>query len=241
MLELRGIRKNFGKLAALNDVNLEFKENELIAIIGPNGAGKTTLINVITGVLKEDSGTIRYLHKEINVLPAYLRARLGINRTFQIPKPFSNLTVIENVRIGALFSNDKKGQTMEEEVERVLSLLRLKSLADKPAKELNTEQKKLVDLGRALVSRPKFLFMDEMGAGLAEEEILTLSNLIRGIQKDEGVSVVYVGHVMKLVKQLQCPIAVFSEGSPIFQGSYDEVTSNPAIIKLYLGERYAQS
>ncbi|MEM3908047.1 MAG: ATP-binding cassette domain-containing protein, partial [Nitrososphaerota archaeon] len=104
MLRLTNVTKNFGKLAALKNVNLEFGEGEMNVIIGPNGAGKTTLINVITGVLREDTGIISFYNKNINRLPAYARTRLGINRTFQIPKPFLNLTVAENVRIGTLFS-----------------------------------------------------------------------------------------------------------------------------------------
>ncbi|MEM0195664.1 MAG: ATP-binding cassette domain-containing protein [Thermoplasmatales archaeon] len=240
MLRLTNVTKNFGKLAALKNVNLEFGEGEMNAIIGPNGAGKTTLINVITGVLREDTGIISFYNKNINRLPAYARTRLGINRTFQIPKPFLNLTVAENVRIGTLFSGISDKSQVDDEVENILDLLGLKTFSEKTAAQLNTEQRKLVDLGRALASKPKYLFIDEIGAGLAEGEIAALSSLIRGIQKKEGISIIYVGHVMKLVQQLECPITVFSEGSPIFHGSYDEVVTNDEIIKLYLGARYVK-
>ncbi len=240
MLEIKGLRKNFGKLAALNNVNLEFKEGELNAIIGPNGAGKTTLINVVTGVIREDAGIINLNGRKINKLSSYERIRLGINRTFQIPKPFLNLTVIENIKIGAIFSGKANKSQIEEDVERILKLLSLEKFADKTAEELNTEQRKMVDLGRALASKPNYLFIDEIGAGLAEGELFALSNLIKGINKNEGISIIYVGHVMKLVKQLECPIIVFSEGSPILRGSFDEVTTNEEVIKLYLGERYAK-
>lgn len=240
MLSLNGIGKKFGKLAALSDVNLDFRDNELNSIIGPNGAGKTTLINVVTGVFREDTGTISLYDKDINKLPSYSRTRLGISRTFQIPKPFLNLTVRENIRVGTLFSGRTTKGEVDEEVDGIMNLLGLEPISERQAEELNTEQRKLVDLGRALASKPKYLFMDEMGAGLAEGEIMTLSKLIKGIHKERGISVIYVGHVMKLVKQLDSPITVFSEGSPIFKGSYDEVTSNEEIIRIYLGERYAK-
>ncbi len=241
MLVTKGIWKNFGKLSALKDVSIEFKEKGIIAIIGPNGAGKTTLVNVITGALKEDSGKINLDGKEINRLPPHARIRMGISRTFQIPRPFSNLTVLENIRIGSLFSGNSNKREIEEDTERIMKLLGIKSIEGKPAGKLNTEERRLVDLGRSLASRPKYIFIDEMGAGLAEGEVISLSKLIKKIQIEEEMSVIYVGHVMKLVKELESPVAVFSEGSPIFQGSFEEVISNDEIIKLYLGDRYAKN
>ena len=241
MLSLKGIWKNFGKLTALKNVNIEFQEGSLIAIIGPNGAGKTTLVNVTTGVFREDKGSIIIDNKAINRLSPDHRTKMGISRTFQIPKPFSNLTVRENVKIGGLFSGRANKRKIEEDSDRILGELGLKSMEGKRADDLNTEQRKLVDLGRAIASKPKYLFMDEMGAGLAETEIISLSKRIKKIQAEEGISVIYIGHVMKLVKELDCPIVVFSEGSPIFKGTYDEVMSNDEIIKLYLGDRYAKN
>lgn len=241
MLSLRKVWKNFGRLAALRDVSLDFGENNLTAIIGPNGAGKTTLVNVTTGVFREDSGVIMLDAKQINKLSPNDRVKLGIGRTFQIPKPFPNLTVRENVEVGCLFSKRIKKHEIEEEIDEIMHLLGLKSIEGKLAGELNTEERKLVDLGRALASKPRYLFMDEMGAGLAEAEIISLSKLIKGIHKEKEISIIYVGHVMRLVKELESPIVVFSEGSPIFTGTYDEVISNENVVNIYLGERYAKS
>ncbi len=241
MLAVENVRKNFGKLAALRDVNLRFEDKSLISIIGPNGAGKTTLVNVITGVLREDQGLIKLDGRLINKLPPNARIKLGVGRTFQIPKPFPNLTVRENIEIGSIFAKKIEKKDIDEEIDRILNLLGLKSLEDKTAGLLNTEQRKMVDLGRALATKPKYLFLDELGAGLAEGEILSLSKLIKKIQSEEGITIIYIGHVMRLVKELDSPIIVFSEGSPIFQGSFEEVVSNTKVIEIYLGDKYAKS
>lgn len=241
MLALRKVWKNFGKLTALKDVSLDFGEKSLTAIIGPNGAGKTTLVNVITGVFQEDSGIIMLDGKQINKLSPNDRVKLGIARTFQIPKPFLNLTVRENVKVGCLFSKRTMKYEIDDEIDEIMKLLGLNSVEEKIAGELNTEERKLVDLGRALASKPRYLFMDEMGAGLAEGEIISLSKLIKKIHIEKEISIIYIGHVMKLVKELESPIIVFSEGSPIFTGKYDEIISNNNVVNIYLGDKYAKS
>jgi branched-chain amino acid transport system ATP-binding protein len=241
LFALRKVWKNFGKLTALKDVSLDFGERNLTAIIGPNGAGKTTLVNVTTGVFREDSGIIMLDGKQINKLSPNERVKLGIGRTFQIPKPFLNLTVRENVKVGCLFSKRTRRHEIDDEIDEIIKLLGLSSVEGKIAGELNTEERKLVDLGRALASKPRYLFMDEMGAGLAEGELISLSKLIKRINIEREISIVYVGHVMRLVKELESPIVVFSEGSPIFTGTYDEVISNDNVVNIYLGDRYAKS
>jgi branched-chain amino acid transport system ATP-binding protein len=241
MLGIKNVSVSFGKLKALNNVTYQVEAASLNTIIGPNGAGKTTLVNVVSGILHEDSGEIWMEGMKINAFSPSKRAKLGIARTFQIPKPFYNLTGYENIKIGAIFAGENDKKNAEEETERVIKILDLGSIVNKKCKELNTDQLKLIDLGRALVSKPKYMFVDEMGAGLSEHEIIGVSKLIRDIVEREKISIIYIGHVMKLVKELNAPITVFHEGSPIFRGSYTEVVQNKRVVEIYLGDRYAGS
>lgn len=239
-LELKKISKRFGELYALNNVDLKIENKGIKIIIGPNGAGKTTLVNVVSGILKEDSGHIFLKGNKINHLSPHKRARLGIARTFQIPKPFLNLSVYENVLVGALFSGRLNKRDAIERTEEVLKILEISDLANKQARELTSDEMKFVDLGRALAGNPYYLFIDEIGAGLTESEIVELSNKIKKIEK-EGISIVYIGHVMRLVKELGGSVMVFNNGSPMVEGTYEEIINNPEVLKIYFGGEHVKS
>ncbi|MFP3320499.1 MAG: ATP-binding cassette domain-containing protein, partial [Acidilobus sp.] len=202
------------------------------------GAGKTTFVNLVTGVLSPDSGRIRMDSRCLLKLPPYERARLGIARTYQIPKPYPNLTVLENVLVSAYFAGGLRGEEALSAAEEALRFVGISSLADKLASELNAEQQKLVDFARALASRPKYLLIDEIGAGLSPEELEGLASKIRHLAK-QGMGVLYVGHIMKMVRSVADWVVVMNEGKKVAEGTYDEIASNEEVIKIYLGERRA--
>jgi len=238
MLEAIDLVKSFGRLRAVDGFSMNIEPGAVKALIGPNGAGKTTFVNLVTGVLSPDSGRIRMDSRCLLKLPPYERARLGIARTYQIPKPYPNLTVLENVLVSAYFAGGLRGEEALSAAEEALRFVGISSLADKLASELNAEQQKLVDFARALASRPKYLLIDEIGAGLSPEELEGLASKIRHLAK-QGMGVLYVGHIMKMVRSVADWVVVMNEGKKVAEGTYDEIASNEEVIKIYLGERRA--
>ena len=238
MLEAIDLVKSFGRLRAVDGFSMNIEPEAVKALIGPNGAGKTTFINLVTGVLSPDSGRIRMDERCLLKLPPYERARLGVARTYQIPKPYPNLTVLENVLVSAYFAGGLRGEEALSAAEEALRFVGISSLADKLASELNAEQQKLVDFARALASRPKYLLIDEIGAGLSPEELEGLASKVRHLAK-QGMGVLYVGHIMKMVRSVADWVVVMNEGKKVAEGTYDEIASNEEVIKIYLGERRA--
>ncbi|NAZ32669.1 MAG: ATP-binding cassette domain-containing protein [Acidilobus sp.] len=238
MLEAIDLVKSFGRLRAVDGFSMNIEPGAVKALIGPNGAGKTTFVNLVTGVLSPDSGRIRMDSRCLLKLPPYERARLGIARTYQIPKPYPNLTVLENVLVSAYFAGGLRGEEALSTAEEALRFVGISSLADKLTSELNAEQQKLVDFARALASRPKYLLIDEIGAGLSPEELEGLASKIRHLAK-QGMGVLYVGHIMKMVRSVADWVVVMNEGKKVAEGTYDEIASNEEVIKIYLGERRA--
>jgi len=238
MLEAIDLVKSFGRLRAVDGFSMNIEPGAVKALIGPNGAGKTTFVNLVTGVLSPDSGRIRMDKRCLLRLSPYERAKLGVARTYQIPKPYPNLTVLENVLVSAYFAGGLRGEEALSAAEEALRFVGISSLADKPASELNAEQQKLVDFARALASRPKYLLIDEIGAGLGPEELEGLASKIRHLAK-QGMGVLYVGHIMKMVRSVADWVVVMNEGKKVAEGTYDEIASNEEVIKIYLGERRA--
>ena len=238
MLEAMDLVKSFGRLRAVDGFSMNIEPGAVKALIGPNGAGKTTFVNLVTGVLSPDSGRIRMDKRCLLRLSPYERARLGVARTYQIPKPYPNLTVLENVLVSAYFAGGLRGEEALSAAEEALRFVGISSLADKLASELNAEQQKLVDFARALASRPKYLLIDEIGAGLSPEELEGLASKVRHLAK-QGMGVLYVGHIMKMVRSVADWVVVMNEGKKVAEGTYDEIASNEEVIKIYLGERRA--
>jgi ABC-type branched-chain amino acid transport systems, ATPase component len=238
LLEAIDLVKSFGRLRAVDGFSMNIEPGAVKALIGPNGAGKTTFVNLVTGVLSPDSGRIRMDRRCLLRLSPYERARLGVARTYQIPKSYPNLTVLENVLVSAYFAGGLRGEEAVSAAEEALRFAGISSLADKLASELNAEQQKLVDFARALASRPKYLLIDEIGAGLSPEELEGLASKIRHLAK-QGIGVLYVGHIMKMVRSVADWVVVMNEGKKVAEGTYDEIASNEEVIKIYLGERRA--
>jgi len=237
-LLLRGesITKKFGGLLVLNGVSFEVNKGEIVGLIGPNGAGKTTLFNIISGVFPPTSGKIIFEGKDITGLKSHQICKLGIARTFQLVRPFSNMSVLENVLSGALFGRDGTID-LEKARERALSVLDFVGLRkmDVLAKNLTLHEKKLLEIARALATNPKVLLIDEVMAGLDAIEIQDTMKLIRRIRDELGVTIIWIEHVMRAVMGLAERVIVLAYGRVIADGKPEEVANNPAVIDAYLG------
>ncbi len=242
ILQARRVTKNFGGLAAVSLVDFDLHEGEILGLIGPNGSGKTTLVNVITGTLPYSDGDVLYRGRSIRGLPAYEIGRLGLSRTFQVVKPFRNLTVLQNVMVGALFGargGARELASARRQADEVLEFVGLAYRARAPAEGLNVPERKRMELARALAMRPTVLFLDEVMAGLNPVEIDEAVQLIKRI-RDRGITLMVIEHVMKAIRNVSDRIMVFHHGEKLTEGSPDEVLNNPAVISAYLGRRYAE-
>jgi|YelNatPaOPRAMG01_1025707.scaffolds.fasta_scaffold01880_14 branched-chain amino acid transport system ATP-binding protein len=251
ILRVENIEKKFGGLKALNKISLSVYENEILGLVGPNGSGKTTLINVISGIYKPDNGKIYFKEKRIDKLPPYKLSHLGINRTFQIPKPFHGLTVRENVEVAALYSGkqcfknffkrlknlratDKDYCNVEDDVQKALTIVGLEKLQDKQAMHLNTSEQKLLGLARALATQPKLLLVDEMAAGLNKEETDRIAEILISLAKN-SISIIVVEHLMHFIRKITSRVVVMDSGLQIFEGTIDQAANDPKVVEVFLG------
>jgi branched-chain amino acid transport system ATP-binding protein len=238
LLELDGVTKRFGGLTAVNNVTFSVEEGEIFGLIGPNGAGKSTLLNCLAGALRPNSGTVRFNGKNTTGLSADKMCRLGIGRTFQIPRPFPRLSVLENVVVAASFGdpNAEHGMAADRAL-RMLQYVDFPRPVSTVAGHLNAVQLKRLDLARALASRPKLLFLDELASGLTPSELTTIAALLRKI-RDDGVTIVMVEHVMRLILDLCENLAVLQYGELIAQGDAATVAQDEKVREAYLGAQF---
>ncbi len=235
LLRVANLTKRFGGLVAVNDMSFSVDEGEILAIIGPNGAGKTTILNMLSGLLSASGGRIYFSDRDITTLLSAERCHLGLGRAFQVVQPFPEMTVAENVSVGALFGTvDMSRQRAEALTEEVLDLTQLTPLKDAPAESLTLMQEKRLEIARALATQPKVLLLDEVMAGLRPAESRQAVQLIEQV-RGSGVTIVFIEHVMPVVRDLADRVVVVDYGTKIAEGSYREVTSNPQVIEAYLG------
>lgn len=234
LVEARGVIKRFGGLTAVHRLDLTLREGEILGLIGPNGAGKTTLFNLLSGQFAPDAGTIRLLGREIQHLPSHRICRLGLARTFQVPRPFLAMTVFESVLVGAQFGRRVAGASAPETAEACLALTRLGARRDAPVHSLNLAERKRLDLGRALATRPRVLLVDEVAAGLNPTEVRETVGILREVHAS-GIGIIYVEHVMEAVMDISHRVHVLDHGATIAIGTPGEVTRDPAVIEAYLG------
>jgi branched-chain amino acid transport system ATP-binding protein len=237
ILQIEGVDKKFGGLLALEHVDLNVEEGEIIGVIGPNGAGKSTLLNVIAGVYRPTVGSVRFRGEKISGLAPDRICQLGIARTFQIPRPFSKMTASENVLVAATFGNLHLKRDPREVTEEMLEFVSFPLPAETIASCLNTAQLRRLDMARALASYPRLLLLDESAAGLTPNELTELQKLIFKIRA-QGTTVLIVEHLMRLIMQLCDRIMVLQYGVKIAEGSPVEIASDEKVADAYLGEKY---
>jgi branched-chain amino acid transport system permease protein len=236
-LQVQSIRKRFGGIMAVKDVSFDIRKGEIVGLIGPNGAGKTTLFNLISGFYPPDGGRIKLKGEDITGLhPPHRLCLKRIGRTFQLVKPFRDMTVLENVMLGA-FSRLKGMEEARQEALEVIELIGLTSHRDSLASSLTIADRKRLELGRALATRPELLLLDEVMAGLTPKETEEIIGIIRSIA-GSGVTMLIIEHVMKVIMTLSDRIVVVHHGERIAEGKPAEISKNRVVIEAYLGEEY---
>lgn len=235
ILQVENVTKKFGGLVALEGVELQVEEGQILGVIGPNGAGKSTLLNIIAGVFKPTTGSVYFDGGKISGLSADRICQKGIARTFQIPKPFGKMTALENVLVAATFGNQHPVANPAAEAETMLEFVGFSVAPQTQAANLNTAQLRRLDLARALASHPKLLLLDESAAGLTPNELADLQTLILKI-RDQGVTILIVEHLMRLIMELCDQVAVLQYGKKIADGTPDQVRADKEVARAYLGE-----
>jgi branched-chain amino acid transport system ATP-binding protein len=236
ILEVKDVTKRFGGLQALTHLTFELPEGQILGLIGPNGAGKTTLFNVINGVYAPDQGRVVFRGEDITGFPPYEVARRGLARAHQVVRPLADLTVRENVMVGACFGREKLSlSAAARQADEALAQVALLERAAQPAGSLNVAQKKRLELARTVAARPYLLLLDEVLAGLNPSEITAMVQTIRNI-RDQGITILMIEHVMQAVMNISDRVLVLDYGLLIAQGLPNEVVNNPQVIEAYLGD-----
>ena len=237
LLDVQGLSKHFGGFTALDQVSLHVGKGERFGLIGPNGSGKTTMINCISGALTNETGKVVFKDRDISGLKPHQRTRLGIARSFQLPRPFASMTVLENLCIPLEYATRQRS-TMARRREEGMAILELIGLADKADDHsggLTQIDMRKLELARAMAAKPDLLISDEAMAGLSGSEVDEILDRLFTLN-ERGVGVIMIEHVMKAVMRFSQRIVVLDAGSKIAEGTPDEIVSNPLVEKAYLGE-----
>jgi branched-chain amino acid transport system permease protein len=231
------VTKVFGGLRALNGVSLSVHEGELVGLVGPNGSGKTTLVNLLSGQFRPTGGTIVVDGQDIAGVPPHRIAHVGVARTYQIPRPFASMTVRDNVAMAIMFGRSPAPlDRARRDAEEHLALVGLAGLADALPAEINLHERQLLEMARALATRPRVLLLDEALAGLNPVEVDNAVGVVRRIHAS-GIAIVLVEHLLRVVNQLATRIVVLDQGRVLAEGAPSTVMSDPAVVRAYLGRR----
>lgn len=238
LMKVMNVTKTFGGLTAVDDVSLSINGGETLGLMGPNGAGKTTLVNMICGSYGVDSGKIEFMGKDITRLAPHERCKLGISRTYQIPRPFPELTAINSVVVGALHGKSRQNMSLEDaatEATHYLEFVGLFSKRNILARDLTLYEMRGLELARALATTPKLILIDEVMAGLNPVEAENAVRLIQRAKEYFGVTVLWIEHVMAVLMRAAERVIVLHYGKKIAEGPPEEVADNPLVIESYLG------
>ena len=234
ILALKNVSKSFGALKVTDDVSFEVPEGQALGIIGPNGAGKSTLFNLITGNISADSGTVEFIGRDVTRMPARQRCLAGIGRSFQIPQPFSKLTVYENLLVAATFGRDRSEREVAQTCAVILERTELIAKANQPAGGLSLLERKRLELARAMATHPKLLLLDEIAGGLTDGECQSLIETIKAIHA-EGVTIIWIEHVLHALNSVVERLLVLDFGRVIGIGEPAAIMESKEVREIYLG------
>ncbi len=236
LLQATHITRHFGGVMALNGVDIHLEDGEIVGLIGPNGAGKTTLFNVLAAAIPPSTGSIRFLDTDITGWPAHKVSRLGLARTFQITRPFLKMTCLENVLVGLINHRPKEPLgRLQDLATEALAFVGLSDQRDAPASGLNLIQKKKLEIARTIAVRPKLLLLDEVLGGLNSQEVLQAVSMIRELQRNFGITILWIEHIMGAIMSAADRIVVLHQGEKLMEGAPETVVTDPRVIDAYLG------
>ncbi|MEM1302097.1 MAG: ABC transporter ATP-binding protein [Pseudomonadota bacterium] len=234
ILELKNVSKAFGQLTVTDDVSFSVPDGQALGIIGPNGAGKSTLFNLITGKLAPNTGTVFFEGQDVTRVPAMQRCFAGVGRSFQIPQPFDNLTVFENLLVAAMHGRNASQRSVEHACAEILEQTELLPVANKPAAGLLLLQRKRLEMARALATDPKLLLLDEIAGGLTDAECVALIDTIKAVHA-RGVTIIWIEHVLHALTRVVERLLVLDFGKVIGIGDPDEIMNRQDVREIYLG------
>jgi branched-chain amino acid transport system ATP-binding protein len=238
LLELRDVRKSFKSMKVIRGLDLQVEEGEFVGVIGPNGAGKTTAFSLISGTLRCDSGAVLLEGADVTNATSDRRCRLGIGRTFQIPQPFPNLSVLENVLVGATFGASLSGRAAMTATMDAVAACGLSAVADQQASSLTLLQRKRLELGRAMATNPRLLLLDEVGGGLTDAEMQELLRLVVDLHR-AGVTILWIEHIVHALVSVAKRLIVLADGAILADGTPSQVISSALVRQTYLGDELA--
>ncbi|MBW1997716.1 MAG: ABC transporter ATP-binding protein [Deltaproteobacteria bacterium] len=234
ILEAKSLRKSFGNLVAVDDLSFEVREGEILGMMGPNGAGKTTVFNLLTGLLKPDSGSIVFKGEDITSQSPAKRCHKGIGRTYQIPRPFDKMSVFENLLVAAVHGGGLREKEARSEIDDVLDLIGLEGHRHRLAGGLPLLDRKRLELGRALATRPSLILLDEIAGGLTEGEMGQVLKIIKEIQR-RGITIIWIEHILMMMSEGVDRLLAIAEGKWLSCGNPSEVMNSKEVLECYMG------